>query len=188
MGFMRWTLVLAVLAACGKSDPKTPPPEPPPKDEAKPPPPKIMAPATGADGNCTLTATGAVSADETTPAEAQAKYWMSDADKGSMEQPGFLVNCKGTKFRLSLVSSPNAAVEFKAKDYTVEGKNPDVSVLGRADKPLQNFTGKVSITAFDASHIAGSIDLAGSLQVGSGTVQIKGTFDVKCTHWGKCNH
>jgi len=184
---MRWTLVLALLAACGKSDPKTPPPEPP-HEEAKPPPPVVMAP-TGDNGSCTLSATGSVTLDETTPAEAQTKYWMTDAELGSAPNPGFVVSCKGKQFRISLVSSPNATVEFKAKDYPVAGKNPDVSVLGRVgDKPLQDFAGKVSITAFDASHIAGTIDLTAKPQQGSGTVAIKGTFDVKCTRWGKCNH
>lgn len=188
MELMRWTLVLAVVAGCGKSDPKPPPPVEPPKEEAKPPPPKVIAPA-GDAGTCTLSVTGSTTLDETTPADAQTKYWMSEAESGSTPQPGFVVSCKGTKVRLSLVTSPNASIEFKAKDYQVAGKNPDVSILGRvSDKPLQDFAGKVSITAFDASHIAGTFDLTAKPQSGTGRFAIMGTFDVKCTRWGKCNH
>jgi len=43
----------------------------------------------------------------------------------------------------------------------------------------------VKITAFDPSHIAGSIEVAAKQDKG-GTVKITGTFDVKCAHSTKC--
>ena len=182
MRFMRWTLVLAAIAACGKSDPPPPPPPPaPPAESAKPPPPVVMAPA-GDDGTCTLSVTGATTLDETTPATAESKFWMDAIDHPAA---GFVVTCKGTKVRLSLVSSPNTTVDYAAKTYSVKGKNPEVSVMGRADKPLSDFAGEVKITAFDPSHIAGSIEVSAKQDKG-GSVKISGTFDVKCAHSTKC--
>ena len=183
MRVMRWTLVLAAIAACGKSDSYTPPPPAPEPPAAKPPAPVVMTPA-GDDGSCTLSVTGAATIDETAPATATSKFW---ADAVDQPGAGFVVTCKGTKVRLSLVSSPNTAVDYAAKTYSVKGKNPEVSLLGRADKPLSDFSGEVKITAFDPSHIAGSIEATAKQDKG-GSVKISGTFDVKCAHSTKCRH
>jgi hypothetical protein len=183
MRVMRWTLVLVAIAACGKSDSYTPPPPVPEPPAAKPPPPVVMAPQ-GDDGSCTLSVTGATTIDETAPATAESKFWMDAVDR---PVAGFVVTCKGTKVRLSLVSSPNTAVDYAAKTYSVKGKNPEVSLMGRADKALSDFAGEVKITTFDPTHIAGSIEVSAKQDKG-GTVKITGTFDVKCAHSTKCRH
>jgi hypothetical protein len=180
---MRWTLVLVAIAACGKSDSYTPPPPVPEPPAAKPPPPVVMAPQ-GDDGSCTLSVTGATTIDETAPATAESKFWMDAVDR---PVAGFVVTCKGTKVRLLLVSSPNTAVDYAAKTYSVKGKNPEVSLMGRADKALSDFAGEVKITTFDPTHIAGSIEVSAK-QDNGGTVKITGTFDVKCAHSTKCRH
>ncbi len=197
MRFMRWTLVLAAVvafAACGKSQPQqqpapapAPPPAEPARESAKPPAPVTMAPKPDdADGTCTLTSTGAFAATETSSAAAQSKFWMSAAELGGANQ-GFVISCRGKQVRLSFVSNPNTTVALGPKTYTVKGKNPEVALLGRADKSLSDFAGTLAITAFDTSHIAGTVDVTAKQDKG-GKVTIKGTFDIKCTHWGKCRH
>jgi hypothetical protein len=76
-------------------------------------------------------------------------------------------------------------VELAPKTYKIQGKNPEVSLLGRADKSLSDFAGTIAITAFDTRHVAGTIDVTAKQDKG-GSVAIKGSFDIKCVRWGKC--
>jgi len=176
-------LTVVLVAACTKS---WPPPEPAPA-KPEPPPAAVKMPAAGDSGTCSLVATGAFAAEETIAGTttASSKYWMSDADKAGQVPSGLVVNCNGKQLRLSIVANPNTTVPFGPRTYKLAGKNPELALLGRAGKSLQDFAGTIDVTAFDGHHVAGTIDISAK-QIGGGTVKLAGSFDVACTHWGNC--
>ena len=95
-------MIAMVLAACDVGPPKEDYKKVKPEDvqEKKPAPPPPKKVLTAAElGNCHLTASGAVSADQTTPGGRPAtniSYWMSEEDRKSMMGvDGFVVNCNG---------------------------------------------------------------------------------------------
>ena len=166
-------LAVVLVVACTKSEP---PPEPaPPKPEPAPAPVKMAAAGDG--GTCTLGATGAFTADETIGGStASSTYWMSDAEKAG-RPTGFVLNCAGKQLRLSIAANPNTTVPFGPKTYKLAGKNPELALLGRAGKSLQDFAGTIEVTAFDGHHIAGTIDV-NAKQIGGGAVKLAGSFDL----------
>ncbi|MBA3397007.1 MAG: hypothetical protein H0T89_30535 [Deltaproteobacteria bacterium] len=189
-------LSLAVLAGCPekKEDYKNqaPPPEPE-KPASLPPPPVKKAEAPKDLGTCKLTASGAVTAEQTTPGGRPAtnvSYWYDEAEKKNMMGvDGFVVNCNGPDIRFSLVPGGGKVdgMPFKPKKYEFKAGKGDANLMigfGKAtmDKP----SGSVDITAFDGRHIAGTVDLEGKLVPGAGTVKLTGSFDLVCPGFKGC--
>jgi hypothetical protein len=157
-----------------------------------PPPPKKKALTEAELGNCHLTASGAVSADQTTPggrAATNISYWYSpDEQKTMMGVDGFVVNCNGSDIRFSMVpgGGKQDGMPFKAKTYTFDkGKGDANLMIGFGKQQLTNPSGKVDITAFDSHHIAGTVDLAGKL--GNADEKISGQFDLVCPGLSACD-
>ena len=164
---------------------KAPPPPPPPKK-------KIL---TQSDlGTCHLTASGAVSADQTTPGGRPAtnvSYWMSaDDQKTMMGVDGFVINCNGPDIRFSMVpgGGKKDGMPFKAKKYDFTAGKGDASVsIGLGKASVANPTGSIDITAFDSHHIAGTIDLSGKLTPPGSDEKLVGTFDLVCPGLSACD-
>lgn len=143
-------------------------------------------------GTCTLKATGAVTAEQTTPGGRDAtnvSYWMKeDERKNMMGTDGFAVNCRGPELKFQLIpSSKKDGMPFKPKKYTFTKGTGDASVMAFFGKStLDSISGTVDVTAFDAHHIAGTIDLKGKLVPGGGQVKLTGNFDLTCPGFGGC--
>jgi len=166
--------------------------------EAAPPPPtkpmpaKKKAPTPEELGSCKLSATGAVTKEQTTPGGRNAtnvSYWMKAEDKKNMMGgDGFAVNCHGPDIKFSMIpSSKKDGMPFKPKKYTFTKGTGDASVMAIFGKStLDAIAGTVDITAFDAHHIAGEIALKGKLVPGGGEVKLTGSFDLICPGFGGC--
>jgi len=143
-------------------------------------------------GTCTLKATGAVTKEQTTPggrAATNVSYWMKeDERKNMMGTDGFAVNCQGSEIKFSLIpSSKKDGMPFKPKKYTFTKGTGDASVMAFFGKnTLDNINGTVDVTAFDAHHIAGTVDLKGKLVPAGGEVKLTGNFDLICPGFGGC--
>jgi hypothetical protein len=193
-------LAAAALAACKPDEDykkQQPPPEPASSaatgEAAKPPPPpKKKALSPEELGTCQLTATGAIAKEQTTQggrAATNVTYWMKPEDrKNMMGTDGFAVSCHGPDIKFSLIpGSKKDGMPFKPKKYDfVKGKgDAGVMVLfGKAT--LEDITGAVDVSAFDAHHIAGTIDLKGKLVPGGGEVKLAGSFDLVCPGFSAC--
>ena len=190
---MRALAIALLVVACGpeKEDyTKQKPPEPEPAaPAAKAPPKKVL---TAADlGTCHLTASGAVSADQTTNGGRSAtnvSYWYSpDELKTMMGVDGFVVNCMGPdiSFRIVPGGGKEHAMPFKPKKYDFDkGKGDAAVIVSFGKKTLDNPSGSVDITAFDSHHIAGTIDISGKL--GGADEKVTGQFDLVCPGLSKC--
>ncbi|MFT3698465.1 MAG: hypothetical protein QM831_35300 [Kofleriaceae bacterium] len=197
---MRYLLLLAAIAACD-----TPPKEDFAKEAAKmeadkPPPPPTTKPKEVARkaktpdelGTCHLTATGSVSADQTTKGGKDAtniSYWYTEAEqKTMMGVDGFVINCKGPDIKFSLVpgGGKKDGMPFKPKKYDfAQGKGDGVLMISFGPKQtMDKPTGSIDVTSFDSHHIAGTVDLSGT--VGSGQVKLAGTFDLICPDLSAC--
>ena len=181
------------MPSCSKNGDYQPPPEEP--EVAKPPPlPAKKKPLTAADlGTCHLQATGAVTADQTTPGGRTAtnvSYWYSPADqKTMMGVDGFVVNCIGPDIKFQLVpgGGKKDGMPFKPKKYDFDKGKADANamvVFGKAT--LAAPSGSVDITAFDSHHIAGTVALTGKLAPGGGDVKLTGQFDLVCPGVSAC--
>ena len=143
-------------------------------------------------GTCKLTASGAVTKEQTTHGGRGATnvtYWLKeDERKALMGTDGFAVNCQGPDIKFSLVpSGKKDSMPFKPKTYTFAKGTGDANVnviFGKAT--LDGVTGTVDVTAFDTKHIAGTIDLKGKLVPGGGQVKLSGTFDLLCPGLSAC--
>lgn len=143
-------------------------------------------------GTCKLTVSGAMTKEQTTfggRSATNVTYWMKEEErKALMGTDGFAVNCHGPDIRFSLVpSGKQGGMPFKPKKYTFAKSTGDAGLsiqLGKAS--LDGISGTVDITAFDARHIAGTIDLKGKLVPGGGQVKLTGTFDLVCPGGGTC--
>jgi hypothetical protein len=194
---MRTHLALfLVLAACANEKKEAPPPAPAPEPvETKPPPPPPKKVLTTADlGTCHLTASGAVTADQTTPGGRTAtnvSYWLSEKDqKNMMGVDGFVVNCIGPDIKFQLVpgGGKKDGMPFKPKKYDFDKGKGDANIMASFGKAqLTTPSGSVDITAFDSHHIAGTIDLSGKLTPGGGQVKLTGTFDLVCPGFSACD-
>ncbi len=147
---MRWFLL--ALAACSHDEPPAPPPAAPP-----PTPPPVQHMSTD-HGACELTVGGETEKiAPTSPAVGE----------------GLSLNCIG---KLGRVSFRPGTPPAGPTTYKIERTTHDVVVLARAkDKQLGNVEGTIDITALDARHVAGTIDLSGT--AGSARVTITGSFD-----------
>lgn len=196
---MHKALALAVLfVGCGpaKEDyKKEPPPEekaPPLKKEMAPPPKKVDVPKDL--GKCTLTASGAVTAEQETPGGREAtnvSYWLAEEErKNMMGVDGFVINCQGEKIRFQMVPGGGKpdAMPFAPKKYEIKKNKGDASVNVGFGKAAMEANGAIDITAFDARHIAGTVDLSGKLTPGGGNVTLKGSFDLICPGFKGCKY
>lgn len=163
-----------------------------PEKPAMPPPPKKVEVPTDL-GSCTLTASGAITAEQTTPggrAATNVSYWLDEAErKNMMGVDGFVINCNGDQIRFSLVPGGGKpdGMPFAPKKYELKAGKGDLNVLvafGKAS--LMKPTGTINVTAFDRRHIAGTIDLEGKLLPGNGAVKLTGTFDLVCPGFKNC--
>jgi hypothetical protein len=152
---MRWFLL--ALAACSQHEPPPPPPATPP-----PAPPPVQHMATD-HGSCELTIGGETE-----------KIIPSSAAVGN----DLALNCIG---KLGRVSFRPGTPPTGPTTYKIERTSHDVVLLARArDKQLGNVEGTIDVTALDAHHVAGTIDLVGTS--GSGRVTIAGSFDFPRQH------
>src|SRR5215470_1371607 len=106
---MRTLLVLIAIVACSKGSQEdyaksAPPPDPTP-ERAPPPPPKAKKLTEAEMGTCHVTASGAVTVDQTSPGGRTAtnvSYWLNETErKNMMGIDGFVVNCIGKDMRFS---------------------------------------------------------------------------------------
>jgi hypothetical protein len=193
-------LLLLAPASCKKYD-KTDDPELPgegtkgrdpataPAAKPVPPPKKVLKPEEL--GTCKLSATGAITKEQTSPggrAATNVTYWMSQEEKNSlMGSDGFVVNCHGPDMKFSLLpSGKKDSMPFAPKKYTIAKSGNDANVMVLFGKATLDATGTVDVTAFDAHHIAGTIDLKGKLVPGGGEVKLTGSFDLICPGFGAC--
>ena len=190
-------VVGVALAACGpeKEDYKKQPPpaEPERPAEVAPPPKKVEMPADL--GKCTLTVSGAVDETQETPGGRTAtnvSYWLGEEErKNMMGIDGFVVTCQGEKIRLQIVPGGGRpdAMPFAPKKYEIKKGKGDATVnVGIGKAAMVDPNGTIDITAFDARHIAGTIDLTGKLQPGGGTVKLEGQFDLICPGFKGCKY
>ncbi|MDB4952603.1 MAG: hypothetical protein JWO36_172 [Myxococcales bacterium] len=197
---MRTTLMICLLAGAACKDDKpapAPAPDPTPVEPtpaAKPLPPKPKHLTEAELGTCHLTASGAVTADQTTPggrAAANISYWMSEADqKKMMGVDGFVINCIGSDIRFQLVpgGGKKDGMPFKPKKYDFEKGKGDANLMIAFGKTtLATPSGSIDITSFDSHHIAGSIELAGKLTPGGGDEKLTGNFDLACAGFSACD-
>lgn len=195
---MQKLLALVVLVGCGpeKEDYKKQPPPAPETERPKemaPPPKKVEMPKDL--GTCKLTATGAVEAEQETPGGRTAtnvSYWLTEEErKNMMGIDGFVVTCQGEKIRLQIVPGGGRpdAMPFAPKKYEIKKGKGDATVsVGFGKAAMTEPDGTIDITAFDARHIAGTLDLTGKLQPGGGTVTLKGEFDLICPGFKGCKY
>lgn len=191
-------LVAFVLVGCGpeKEDytKQAPPPEVERPKEMAPPPKKVEVPTDL--GKCNLTASGAVTAEQETPGGKPAtnvSYWLGEEErKNMMGVDGFVINCQGEKIRFQIVPGGGKpdAMPFAPKKYEFKkGRGADASVnIGFGKASLADANGTVDITAFDARHIAGTIDISGKLAPGGGAVKLTGSFDLVCPGFKGCKY
>ncbi len=160
---------------------------------APPPPKKALTPEEM--GNCKLTATGAVKAEQTTlggrPA-TNVSYWLTEAErKNMMGVDGFAVNCHGADIKFSILPGGGKVdgMPFGPKKYIFKkGVKGDAGLMVNFNggKTMDSPEGTVDITAFDKHHIAGTVDLSGKVVPGSGNVKLTGSFDLVCPSFSGC--
>lgn len=189
--------LILLVVGCGpeKEDftKQAPPPEVERPKDMPAPPKKVEMPKEL--GKCTLTASGAVTAEQETPGGRTAtnvSYWLTEEErKNMMGVDGFVVTCQGEKIRFQMVPGGGKpdAMPFAPKKYEIKKSKGDATIsVGFGKAALADANGSVDITAFDARHIAGTIDLAGKLQPGGGAVTLKGSFDLICPGFKGCKY
>jgi hypothetical protein len=144
-------------------------------------------------GKCSLTASGAVTAEQETPGGRPAtnvSYWFTEEErKNMMGIDGFVINCNGDKIHFQIVPAGGKpdAMPFAPKKYDIKkGRSDGASVnIGFGKDTMVDVNGTVDITAFDARHIAGTVDLTGKVK---GAVTVKGTFDLVCPGFKGCKY
>ena len=190
-------LAVVLLIGCGpeKEDytKQAPAAEPERPKEMPAPPKKIEVPKEL--GKCTLAATGAVTAEQETPGGRPAtnvSYWLTEEErKNMMGVDGFVITCQGEKIRFQMVPGGGKpdAMPFAPKKYEIKKGKGDATIsVGFGKAAMTEANGAVDITAFDARHIAGTVDLTGKLTPGGGTVTLKGSFDLICPGFKGCKY
>jgi hypothetical protein len=190
-------LALVVLAACKhdedyKNQPVPEEPTPTTAVPTKPMPSKKKALAPEELGTCQLSATGAVTKEQTTQGGRTAtnvSYWMKPEERAKMMGvDGYALTCQGSDIKFMLFpSGKKDGMPFKPKKYEITKGTGDANVtvaFGKAS--LDGVAGTVDVTAFDAHHIAGTINLRGKLAPGGGEVKLAGTFDLVCPGFSAC--
>ena len=195
---MRLAFALVLVAACGTPEKEDYTKEKP-VEAVAPPPSKekpVVKKALGPDemGTCHLTASGAVTADQTTKGGKDAtniSYWYTpEEQKTMMGVDGFVINCKGPDIKFSLVpgGGKKDGMPFKPKKYEFKAGKGDANVMiGLGKASVDKVNGTVDITQFDSHHIAGTIDLSGKLTPGNGEEKLVGTFDLVCPGLSACD-
>jgi hypothetical protein len=190
---MRLLAGVLAFAACGSDkEPPLPAPPPPPAeaavaavDAAVP----VAAPdGPAADDSCTISASGAMNFEQTTPggrAAVVASYWFKKAErKKLMDSVGFAVTCNGERLRFSIY--PAAAIAMEPKVYKLDRGKGDLRVVATLNqRTFSNATGTVEVTAFDTRHVAGTFKLTGTVRPG-GELELKGSFDLRCPGYSGC--
>ncbi len=162
-------------------------PPPPPKPKKNPPPADL--------GSCNLSVSGGITAEQTTPGGKEATnvaYWYTAEErKNMMGVDGYVVNCKGDKFRFSLLPGGGKldGMPFAPKKFTfAKGKSDGANVmLAFGQATLADPNGTVEITALDKTHIAGTIDLAGKVVPGNKQIKLTGSFNLICPGLSACD-
>lgn len=176
-----------------KQKPAEPAAEAEPAEKKPPPPPPKKALKPEEMGECKLTATGAVKAEQVTMGGQKAtnvSYWYTEAERNNMMGvDGFAVNCHGPDIKFSIIpgGGKKDGMPFAPKKYVFKKGTGDASVMVNfGNKTMDAPAGTVDITAFDKTHIAGTVDLSGKLVPGGGTVKLTGSFDLKCPGFSGC--
>lgn len=191
--------VAFLLVACSHDEDykKQKPPEEPTaavRDDKPPPPPPKKALTPEEMGNCKLVASGAIKAEQTSlggrPA-TNVSYWLTEAErKNMMGVDGFAVNCHGEDIKFSILpgGGKKDGMPFAPKKYDFKKGSGDASLMVtfKGGKTMDAPAGSVDITAFDKTHIAGTVDLTGKLVPGGGSVKLTGSFDFKCPGFSGC--
>lgn len=210
---MRVVTITCLLAlGCGgtKDEPKpeakpapAAKPEPAPAAAAKPadpaPPPPAPKPSTDL-GTCKLEITGFVT--KTIEAggglsAASTSYWFADGDKqrdmlyGKDGEPGVILNCVGDGASLNILAAQatKANLPFGPKKYELGPGKPGLSIMGSVGKAsIMGGKGTIDVKAFDATHIAATLDLTAKVlgPDGNGEVKITGELDFKCPGLSGC--
>lgn len=162
-------------------------PPPPPKPKKNPPPADL--------GTCTLSLTGSMTAEQTTPGGKEATnvaYWYSAEErKNMMGVDGYVVTCKGDKLRFQLLPGGGKldGMPFAPRTFTfAKGKSDGASVmLAVGSMTLADPNGTVDITALDKTHISGTVDLAGKMVPGNKAVKLTGSFNLICPGLSACD-
>jgi len=197
---MRLAVALVLIAACGTPE-KEDYTKDKPMEETAPPPSTVKEKpvakkALGPDemGTCHLSASGAVTADQTTKGGKDAtniSYWYTaEEQKSMMGVDGFVINCKGDAVKFTLVpgGGKKDGMPFKPKKYDfAAGKGDGGLMIAFGKQTLDKPSGSIDVTAFDSHHIAGSIDLSGTLAPGGGAEKLTGTFDLICPNLSACD-
>jgi hypothetical protein len=192
-------VVAFLLIACkhDEAKPQMPPPEEPEPAaiETKPPPPppkKVLTPEEL--GDCKIAISGAVKLEQTSHggiAATNISYWLSPEDAKKVSGVnGFVVNCHGPDFKLSLVPAGGKedGMPFGPKNYALKKGKGDVGVMLnlKDGKSFDQANGNVNITAFDKTHIAGTIEVSGKLVPSNAAIKVSGSFDLKCPGLSGC--
>ena len=162
---------------------------------------KKKAPPPADLGNCTLAVTGAITLEQTSPGGNEATnvaYWyLASERRNMMGVDGYVVNCKGDKFRFSLLPGGGKldGMPFGPKVFTfAKGKSDGASVMmtfgqvsEKGQTTLADPSGTVEITALDVRHIAGTVNLTGKVIPGNRPVTVKGSFDLVCPGASACD-
>ncbi len=190
-----WPVIF--LLACGPKKEEIPaePPAEPPSAPAKVVAPPAKHVLTQAElGTCHLTASGAITKEQTTPGGRPAtniSYWLSEGErKNMMGVDGFVINCIGPdiNFRLLPGGGKQDGMPFKPKRYDFDKGKGDANIMATFGKTsLAAPTGTIDITAFDSHHIVGTIDLAGKTAPGGADMKLTGNFDLVCPGYAGCD-
>ena len=176
------------LVACSKKEEPRPEPKEEPKAEVREAPPEPKPdPGPAIADECTLTATGAAKFEQVSKGGRTAvnvSYWYKEADRNKMMGlEGFALHCKGPNINFSIVpggATNKDTAPFGPKKYTFTRGKSEIAISAFVGQvPWEPTTGTIDITAFDARHVAGTIDLKGKLDKKK-PLDLKGSFDFKC--------
>jgi hypothetical protein len=190
--------LLVVLAAAGCPEAKEDytKEKPPERAAAPPPPPAKKKAAPPADlGACALSVTGQITAQQEvkgSKSTVNVSYWYKPEERNNMMGvDGYMVSCSGEKFRFQLIPGGGKAdgMPFAPKKFTfAKGKADGASVLvGFGQATMNDATGTVDVTALDARHIAGTVDLSGKIVPGNKQITVKGAWDYVCPGLSACD-
>jgi hypothetical protein len=194
---MKRTCVLAVLAACGGETKQEPPKQDPVIGDTPTEKPKRSPEPPSDYGSCTITVGGAITLEQTSPggtSKSVTSYWFAADDKRNVMFPegkiGLVLNCTDKQLSLNILTklATKTSFPFGPKKYELKksGRN-ELYVLGTIGKTsVMGATGTIDITTFDASRIAGAIDLKATTLPDDGDITLVGSFDFKCPGFSGC--
>ena len=156
-------------------------------------------------GSCELTGSGALSGHEVLPrnrGSVMTDYWFGAAEREQIQASTdgataplalslrlLLLNCDGRTVSVSIVPGPGATektVPFGPKTYRLEKGQGELAVLAKVgDEMMVDPSGTIDVTAFDAHHIAATIDLAGTT-ADQRELKVSGKLDFVCDGMTGC--